>query len=440
MRAEISTTRAKIRSGIRGPHAQDLVRRTVASSLDGKTLWIVSGGAEAVPGIQKAKELGLHVVVSDMSSEAPGLVHADDRVLVSTYDAIETTAAAIDYDRRVRRVDGVIAMAADVPVTVASVADALDLPGISLETARLAADKLLMKQQLAAAGIPVPWFRPVLSVTEVRTATEERGFPLVIKPVDSRGARGVLRLTGSVDLDWAFGYARSQSPSGRVMVEDFLQGPQISTESLLQRSLAVTPGFIDRNYELLLRFAPYIIENGGQQPSCLTGEQRRAVASLAERAARALGITDGTAKGDLVLTQEGPRVIEMAARLSGGWMSSDQIPLATGVDFIGQAIRLALGSDIDLTAIAQDAVRGVACRYFFPNPGRVRSITPLEEISRQEGVHRIGFFVRPGEVLNEVTDHTRRAGFVIATGNTRDEAVTRAEAVVAAVQIETEPD
>jgi len=142
-------------------------------------------------------------------------------------------------------------------------------------------------------------------------------------------------------------------------------------------------------------------------------------------------------KGDMVWTERGPYVIEIAARLSGGWMSTDQIPLGTGVDLIGGSIRLALGEKVPEEDIRPRWHRGVAIRYFFPRPGRVRAIEGAEAFANVPWVHRLGFFVEPGEVVQPITDHTKRAGFVITTGATRDEAVDRARSVVETVRIHT---
>jgi len=404
-----------------------------------KTLWIVSGGAEAVPGIQVAKEMGLHVVVSDMNPAAAGFALADDKIIASTYDIAATVAAAEKYHRSVRPIDGVICIAADVPLTVASVAAALGLPGILVETARLAADKLAMKQCFVKSGIPIPWFSPVDSEAHLRDIIAERGFPIVIKPVDNRGARGVLRLTPDVDLDWAFSHAKQFSPTSRVMVEEYLAGPQVSTESVLLDGVGFTPGFSDRNYEYLDRFAPYIIENGGHQPSTLSPEDKKSIARLAEQAGLAMGITTGVAKGDMVMTSEGPKVIEIAARLSGGWFCTDQIPLGTGVDLVGVAIRLALGEKVAAENLAPRYRRGVAIRYFFPEPGRVTNIRNVNKFDGISWVHRLGFFVRIGDIVEPVSDHTRRTGFVITTGNTCEQAVTRALQVVETIEIGTVP-
>ena len=180
------------------------------------TLWVVGAGVEAVPGIQRAKDLGLFVVVSDGDPDAPGFHLADDHVVVSIYDIEGTVDAAWKYHGSVRPLDGVICIAADVPLTVAAVAEKLRLPGIPVETARLSVDKVVMKEHLAACGIPVPWFCRLESLTQLRSIVKNRGYSLVIKPVDNRGSRGVLRLVRDIDLEWAFDYAVACSPNSQV--------------------------------------------------------------------------------------------------------------------------------------------------------------------------------------------------------------------------------
>jgi biotin carboxylase len=383
--------------------------------------------------------MGLHVVVSDGSAAAPCLAEADDAIIASTYDVDATVAAAREYSRAVRPLDGVTSVAADVPMTVARVAEALGLAGIPVEAARLAADKVAMKQRFAERGIPIPWFAPIAKADELKAAVAERGLPLVVKPVDSRGARGVLRLVAGVDLDWAYAHASRWSPTGRVMVEEYLPGPQVSTESMLLDGIGYTPGFCDRNYEYLDRFSPWMIENGGQQPSVLSPADQASVARMAEQAGLALGITTGIVKGDMVVTRDGPKVIEVAARLSGGWFSTDQVPVATGVDLVGAAIRLALGDRVEAADLAPTRHRGVAIRYFFPKPGRVTSVTGADRFERVPWVHRLGFTIGAGDVVEDPTNHTRRAGFVITSGEGRDEAVARAREVVEAIRIVTVP-
>jgi biotin carboxylase len=401
-----------------------------------KTLWIVSGGIEALPGIEQAKGLGLHVVVSDGRPDAPGFALADDAVVASTYDVEETVAAAVRYHETVRPVDGVVCIASDVPVTVAAVAEALGLPGIPVAAARLATDKLAMKERFHADGVPVPWFSAVASAGEL-AAHAASGRPLIVKPVDSRGSRGVLRLTDGVDVAEAFETARSFSSTGRVMVEEFLTGPQVSTETIVVDGVAVTPGFSDRNYELLERYAPNVIENGGDQPSRLPDDQQAAVRELVGRAAASLGVRNGVVKGDIVVHGGRPYVIELAARLSGGWFCTHQIPLSAGVSTLEATIRLALGEVVDPAELEPRRAVPVAQRYVFPAPGEVVAVHGVGRAKALPGIEEVVVSARPGDVVLRPTDSNAAAGMVIAVGSSRAEARARAEAAVAAIHIET---
>lgn len=402
-----------------------------------KTLLVVGGGIEAIPGLQKAKNLGLYVVVSDANPEAPGFRCADDRIIASTYNIDETVTAAREYHRAVRPIDGVMCIASDIPLTVASVAHALNLPGIPLESARLASEKLAMKQKFAADGVPVPWFAPVDSAAQVKAFALARGFPLVIKPVDSRGARGVQRLTGHEDLNQVFDLAAKESPSRRVMIEQFLDGPQVSTESIMLDGVAHTPGFADRNYELLEKYAPNIVEDGCDLPTILEAAQQQSVREVVQQAALSMGIRNGVVKGDIVVHQGKAYVIELAARLSGGLLCSDLIPLNTGVEFVEGAIRLALGEPVQPADLIPRFQHCVCQRYLFPRAGRVVRIAGEEETRKQRGIVFCQVRVTVGSVVGPMNCHPARAGMVIAVGESREQAVQGARTAVETIKIDT---
>lgn len=401
-----------------------------------KTLLFVSGGLEAVPGIQLAKNMGLKVVVSDLNPRAPGFAQADGKILASTYDVEQTVKAVKHYHTTVQPIDGVICLAADVPLTVAKVAAELGLPGISIEAAALSMDKLAMKRAFQREGVLVPWFSPVYSVDHLKSLVAERGYPLVLKPVDSRVARGVLRLTEKVDLEWAFHLSQGHSPSNHIMVEEFLAGPQVSTESLVMDGIAYTPGLSDRNYEYLECFAPHIIENGGELPSFLPAALQQAIREVVQQAVLSMGITDGMVKGDIVVSGGQPYVIELAARLSGGYFCTHEIPLNTGVNFVREAIRLVLGEKphpLELQPLFQ---KGVAQRYLMPPPGRVIRIEGVEEVRRMEQVAMCEIRVSPGDQIRLIDSHPGRAGVIITTGESREEAVARAVEAVRLIRFE----
>jgi len=362
-----------------------LGNKGVVFPLNKQNLWIVGGGEEAVPGIERAKQMGLRVIVSDGNSKAPGFDLADAHFVVSTYDYLAHIRLA---DKLKHKPDGVICMGCDVPVTVARLAEHLGCTTIGMFVATLSADKYWQKCELRRQGIQVPRFWNLYKTT---LGEVEGQLPLVIKPIDSRGARGVRLVRNAADIRHAYEEAR-QYGSG-VLAEEFLEGPQISTESVITATGAATPGFSDRNYDFEATY-PYMVENGGTMPSQLSLEQQAQVCWTAEAAARALGFVNCTAKGDLVLTKDGPKVIEMAARLSGGYFATDQIPLSTGVDLVGIAIRLALGEAVDIQDAIPKKHMPVAIRYQIPDG---------------------------------VKDHTQRGLHHIALATSRESAVWQAE-------------
>jgi biotin carboxylase len=402
-----------------------------------KTLLIVSGGIEACHGIRHAKDMGFKVVCSDANPEAPGFDLADGHFVASTYDAEATAAGAEEYVRKHGPIDGVTTIGADVPLTVATVAARLKLPGISLASARLATDKLAMKEQFAKCGVPVPWFSAVASAEDLLKIVKARGRNLVIKPVDSRGSRGVQRLSHVADLPAAFVFAHDYSPTHRVMVEEYLDGPQVSTESTVINGRCFTPGFSDRNYEYLDTYAPFFIENGGDLPSHLPQAIQDEVKDVVARAAAALGVETGTVKGDIVVHDGKVFVIELAARLSGGFFCSREIPLNTGVDFIGAAFRLALGLPVTEEGVTPKYQRHIIQRYVIPKPGTVVSIGGNEEALKIPGVIEAFITAKSGDVIPPAGDKRPSAAMVLATGETRDQALEAAKAAIAKLAIVT---
>jgi biotin carboxylase len=402
-----------------------------------KTLLIISGGVEAADAAKRAKEMGYYVVVSDRDHQAPGFQFADSCLIADVYGASETAAAAERFSRKIKKIDGVICVAADAPVTMATVTNRLGLSGISLETAALACDKLAMKKRFAACGVPVPWFGEVETPQALQRVAIERGRDLVIKPVDSRGSRGVQRVAQVGDLDKAFWFARSHSPSERVMVEQYLDGPQVSTESVVMNGECFTPGFSDRNYEYLERFAPFFIENGGDLPSHLPDQTQSKVRNVVAQAAAALGVTNGTVKGDIVVHKGQPYVIELAARLSGGFFCTREIPLNTGVDFIGAAIKVALGEPVMADELTPKHQTPVIQRYAFPAAGKVLSVAGDDEARKIAGVNDVIVTAKPGDVIPAAGDKRPSAAMVLTTGLSRDEALRAANSALACLKITT---
>ncbi|MBI2353854.1 MAG: ATP-grasp domain-containing protein [Deltaproteobacteria bacterium] len=383
--------------------------------------------------------MGLRVLVADMKPDSTGFALADDYTVTSTRDVSGLKAFANDYQRRGHRIDGVLVMGSDIPQVVCELAEHLGTPHIPMEAALLSTHKYQMKSRFQEYGIPIPWFTMVSSVVELQEIIREHGYPLIIKPVDRSGARGVFFLEEGCDTQRLFYDAQQLSFCGEVMVEEYLPGLQISTESIMYQGTAYTPGFDDRNYEKLRDFAPNIIENGGTMPSCVSIEHRFAVERLVELAGRALGVVNGVIKGDVVMTPDGPKLIEVATRLSGGDFSESIIPLGCGVNIVEAAISIALGRKPDLEKLRPKYEKGVANRYFFPAPGRLVSIEGVDEVLSLPWVHKLEFWYKIGDTVPVVTCHADRFGVVVISGKTREEVESRVDQVYRTIRILTEP-
>jgi biotin carboxylase len=401
-----------------------------------RTLAVLGAGADQAFLIRTAREMGLRTLAFDMNPDAPGFQHADDYAAISTRDVPGLCGFLDTYAEPVA---GVITMGSDIPEVVAAVATHLDLPGISAETARISTDKFAMKQRFREMGIPIPWFSEISSGAELEQIFAERGSGLVIKPVDRSGARGVFVLSGDSDLGDLFEKAREFSYSDRVMVEEYLPGPQISTETLMYQGQGTTPGFVDRNYEHLGRFAPHVIENGGWLPSHLDAAARAEVEQLVEAASLALGVTDGVTKGDVVITPDGPKMIEMAARLSGGDFSESLVPLGTGVNYVRTAIQIALGDVPDMAALVPTHQQAVANPYFFPEAGELLSIEGVDEVRSKNWVKKLEFWYQPGDQVPEPISHAHRFGVFVVVAPDRAELEKRVSWVYETIKIEIRP-
>ena len=360
--------------------------------------------------------MGLKVVVTDYNPEAEGMLLADYPIEVSTRNINLTVNTAKQFHRSCP-LDGVMTVGTDASQTVAAVADALNLPGIPFEVAERATDKIKMRQVLKEKAVPVPGFQPIWTLGECREAIKKMPLPLVIKPCDNMGARGVRKIERLDDLIPAFREAKEASISGKLILEEFMEGPELSLDALVFEGDIHITGVADR----IIERAPYFVEVGHTIPSAIPEEQQVKVVDVFKQAISALGIDIGAAKGDIKITPDGPKIVEIAARLSGGWMSAYTYPLSTGVNLYKAAIQVALGEKpADLkpkTALIS------AERSLLPAPGKILSIRGVEEARKIKGVKEIILMKEAGDMAEELRSNMGKTGYVITVGKTREEAI-----------------
>ncbi len=402
-----------------------------------KTLMIIGGGVEQIPAYEAAKQRGLSIVGTDIKEDAPALALADHVLIVSTRDAEATAERAVVFNKS-HAIDGVMTIANDVPYTVALTSKKLGLHSISLDAAQCASDKILMKQRFQTDNIPCPWFSAVENIEQLKNLTDNRAQETyVLKPVDGRGARGVLLIDDKIDLNWAFEESKRWGDSGRLILEKFIPGVQLSTESFILNNICHTPAIAERNYSRIDQFKPYIIEDGGTIPAQLSNQQLIAIDDLILRGSNAMGITSGIVKGDLVIDSKGnPLIIELAARLSGGWFASHEIPAATGVSLVDAVISYALGENVSHEHFKPKWDYSTAIRYWFPESGRIKAITGEEILKETPGLLQYGFFRKLGEIQPIIHMHPDRFGYVLVQGANREEAITRVEEAISSLHVE----
>lgn len=405
-----------------------------------RCLLIVGAGAEQERIYEVARTLGCSIVCSDGNARAPMVDAADHFLHVSTHDAIGTASAALSFSNTVKEISGVVTLANDCAHTVAFTAELLALPGVRTESALLSRDKWRFKMCMKDAGIWTPEGVLVSDQSSIEKAVRQLSCQqLIVKPVTGRGSEGV-SLVDSRDVEnilEAWRAAADVDPNKSVLMEQFVEGIQLSTESFVQQGKVYTPVLCERNYERLAQFSPQVIEDGGTIPALLDLQLEHDVRSTLERVAEALGVEDGSVKGDLVVGPQGVCVLEVALRLSGGWFASDQIRMASGVDLVKAVVLQALGQLVSVSDLTPSYCRATAIRYWFPSPGRIMAIEGVDRTKQMPGVERVDLSYRVGDELRSVRSHRDRFGSVLCSGDTRDEALSNVARALASVRVAT---
>jgi biotin carboxylase len=394
---------------------------------------ILGAGIMQGPAISIARSMGLHTVVVDGDPGAIEAPKADrfERIDLKDKEGIEALARELQSQGGL---SGVMTAGTDFSASVAWVAERLGLPGIPYEAALNASDKDRMRRCFAAAGVPSPGFAVFTAETAGDAAKSlPFDFPAVVKPVDNMGARGCRRVDTPRDLALALGEALGFSRSGRAIVEEFMEGPEFSVDAILFKDDISVCGFADRH----IFFPPYFIEMGHTMPSLLGEAETGALLEAFFAGIRALGITAGcgAAKGDLKLTPRGPMIGEIAARLSGGYMSGWTYPYASGVEVTRGAILAALGRPWE----PRPSRSWVSAeRAIISIPGTVRSIHGLEQARSTKQVENLFLRVREGSVVRFPENNVAKCGNVISAAPDRASAVGAAEKAAAAILIRLE--
>lgn len=392
-----------------------------------KKVLIIGASILQLPAIRKAKDLGYYVGVVDYNPKAIGISVADEFFNVSTIDVEGVTKVA-----QVFRPDGIMTLATDMPMrAVAKACEVCGLTGISFDTAIKATDKGEMIKAFEAAGVEHPWYYIVSSHSELAKVIDKINYPCIMKPTDSSGSRGVVLCHNREELENEYEYSLHESHVGAVIIEEYLQGPEFSIEVMVIGGKPHVLQITDK----LTTGAPHFVEMGHSQPTRQNDENQNKIRDLARRAVEAVGIDVGPAHVEMILTNDGPKMVELGARMGGDCITTHLVPLSTGIDMVGCTIKLACGEEID---IAPKISMGSAIRYFQTKQGVIKSINGIEEAKRIRGVKEITLVKNIGDMVGSIGSSVDRVGFVIAQADTADEAKTICEKALGIIEITVE--
>jgi biotin carboxylase len=400
-----------------------------------KTVLFVGAGRHQLRAIRYARERGLRVVAVDRNADALGLQAADVGEAVDFTDVAAVTEVA-----RRHSVDGALTVSADraVPV-VAAVTAALGLPSIGPDTAHLMTHKIAMRRRFADAGVPQPRFAAVRNVHEGKQALGRVGLPAVLKPADSGGQRGIFRLASEDDLEAHLWAALNESAADEAIVESFHEGLELN-------GIAIARGGEVKVLTLSDRLRPPGIGFGvgwiHVYPASIFGDVLAEAERVAAASVRAVGLRDGIAFPQLLVSPDGVRVVEVAARIPGGQMA-DLVRHAVRVDLVEVALRQALGAEVPDELVDCSVKQPLAIRFLTAEPGplptgKVTRVGSLDPVLAAEGVVQADTYLQVGETIRPVQRDGDRRGYVIAVADTSVQALDRAERAARLLEVEVE--
>lgn len=323
------------------------------------------------------------------------------------------------------KIIGVLSISSDIPYTVAYLSKKFNLPSIKISSAITASNKILMKKKFVLHNIPTANFFVFKDFKSFFTKYKKLKKKYILKPSNSRGSRGIFVIKKNININLLkknFLIAVNESSEKKVILEEYLDGPQLSAEGIFINKKFFNIGLSDRNYETTKKYLPNIIEDGGTTPSAFTNFFSKEIEDIMSKSGKALGISFGTLKGDIVFHENKIKIIEIAARISGGYFATDTIPLVYNYDLVKNYFLLSIGKKPqNLKKIS--IKKFVTQRFFFPKPGVIKKIKK----KKIKNIHKLKIYLKQGDRQNKISNHTQRAGMVICYGKTYEESIINAE-------------
>ena len=375
-----------------------------STNKDMKKLAIIGASYLQLPLILKAKELGLETHVFAWLAGDVGEKEADHFYPIS----ITCKDEILDKCREIG-IDGICTIASDLAaITVNYVANAMGLISNSPECTFVTTNKHAMRERFSQCGVPSP---KSIEISEVQSIDVPFDYPVIVKPVDRSGSRGITKVLSKQDLPEAIENAMEQSFCKRTLVEEFVTGDEFSVESISWEGKHTVIAFT-RKYTT---GAPGFIETGHMEPAFGASESvlMARIASVITDALTSLGIEYGASHSEIKIDDNGEiKLIEIGARTGGDMIGSTLVRLSTGVDLVEQVINVALGIEPSVTITSDNAA---AIRFIFED----KDIEMYNRLCENDP----DMLVESDRIAipdHKVTDSSTREGYFIFAGSDRD--------------------
>ncbi|MCQ2181802.1 MAG: ATP-grasp domain-containing protein [Bacteroidales bacterium] len=378
--------------------------------MDKKSILVFGVGELQKSIINRAHLMGLYVVGIDPCEDAFAKDDCDAFEVVGGQDYEGTMAVAKKYG-----VSAVVTAATDKPlVMMARVAKALNLPFYSEETARWSTDKFQMKQRFIKGGVPCAKGRLISSIKEA----EDLNYPIIVKPRDNSGSRGVKICNTPDELKESIDEALQYSHLDSVLVEEVIEGPEYSIESLHYDGNSEVIQFTEKKTTPF----PYNVELGHKQPANLSDDIKNQIREIISKIGVALKFENCPSHTELKVNDRGIFVIETSPRLGGDYITSTLTPLSTGINMEDQLLHIALGEHVDTKTGRVEKASGV-CFFDFPEGKVSRIDSKISEVASWPGVYAFNLKLKEGDTVGKITSSLNRYGEFIVKGEDSESVV-----------------
>lgn len=391
-----------------------------------RTLVVLGGADGSVSVYQRARGLSYRTICVDIRPSAPGVLHADEFLQLSVR-APERIAAALAGREDIV---GVLCPASDVGLpALAWLTRHWDLPARLPDLAmRASVDKSVFRD--VCAELDLPGYRAVSGTPDdelVKRARELR-FPALVKPVDSSGSRGVVSCGGPGALRSAFAESVAFSPTGKLVVEEYLTGMHLTVEVLMCGGRVAFHAVTERTITPPPYFVTTVHLAPAELPSGVDAELVRMLEAVCER----IDYSDGPLTLDAVLGRDGRLyLVEMVARMGGNGLA-ELIEACYGVDIMTAVMATAVGDEPVLAA--RQPLPTLVHVFGADRAGRLAEVCGLDEVRAHPAVVDLRMFVEEGSFVRAYEQAGYKLGYAVLQSSTMDELRDATEAVRGALK------